>query len=41
MLRGAGVIGREYPDHGFRLTVADRGVTDYLVGALRLAVACA
>ncbi|WP_440712124.1 pyridoxal phosphate-dependent aminotransferase [Gordonia sp. FQ] len=41
VLRGAGVIGREYPGHGFRLTVADRGVTDYLVGALRLAVACA
>lgn len=41
VLRGIGVIGREYPGHGFRLTVADDAVTDYLVGALRLTVACA
>ncbi len=42
VLRSAGVLGREYAGHGFRLTVADTAVTDYLVDVLRkTAAACA
>ncbi|MFT3659834.1 MAG: aminotransferase class I/II-fold pyridoxal phosphate-dependent enzyme [Gordonia sp. (in: high G+C Gram-positive bacteria)] len=41
VLRGVGVLGREYAGHGFRLTVADEAVTDYVLGALELTAHCA
>lgn len=38
-LRSAGIIGREYADHGFRLTVGDTATTDHVLSALqRMAV---
>ncbi len=36
LLRSIGIIGKECPTHGFRLTIADTRTTDYLVDALRL-----
>ena len=36
-LRAAGVVGREFAEHGHRLTVPDRAGTDRVIEAIRRA----